>query len=177
MGGITEAIHFSVPLICLPILAEQDHNAQVIASKGAGIKLEAVGLTQAHLQDAISEILNNPKYRKAMSTLTKIFKDRPTPPLENAVWWVEYILRHEDTNGFLVPPNVGQPWWKRRQIDIWLTAAMLLGALVAIPLLIIYSLLKRIVLMGLPESEAKAKQQSKTLKSKDDWRRYVFKFK
>jgi len=166
MGGITEAIHFSVPLICLPILAEQDHNAQVIASKGAGIKLEAVGLKQEHLQNAISEILHNPKYRKAMTTLTRIFKDRPTPPLETAIWWIEYILRHDDTNDFLVPPSVRQPWWKRRQIDIWLTAALLLGAIVAIPLLIIYNLLKSILLIGLPKPETKDKNQSK--KSKRD---------
>lgn len=61
MGSITEGVHFSVPMICVPILAEQDINSHVIAEKGAGINLEIVDLKQEDVEHAISEILHNPK--------------------------------------------------------------------------------------------------------------------
>lgn len=62
MGSITEGVHFSVPLICIPVLAEQDFNSLAITEKGAAVMLEIVDLTQEQVEHAISEILNNPKY-------------------------------------------------------------------------------------------------------------------
>ncbi|ODN03745.1 UDP-glucuronosyltransferase 1-3 [Orchesella cincta] len=119
MGSTTEAIHFAVPLICVPILAEQDMNAEVIALRGAGIKLEIIGLRQHEMEHALTEILHNEKYRNGMKKLSEIFKDRQIPPLETAVWWTEYILRHEDTNSFLRSPSVEQTWWAKRNVDVW----------------------------------------------------------
>lgn len=69
----------------------------------------------------------------AMTKLSQAFKDRPTPPLETAVWWTEYILRHDNSNEYLVPLSIRQSWWKRRQIDVWLTlgACLVLVSLVS----------------------------------------------
>lgn len=61
MGGTAEAIHFSVPMICIPIVADQDHNADAIVSKGAGIRLELINLKREQLENAIYEILTNEK--------------------------------------------------------------------------------------------------------------------
>lgn len=61
MGSTTEAIHFSVPVISLPILAEQDMNGRGVAEKGAGIKLEITTLKQHELENAIHEVVYNPK--------------------------------------------------------------------------------------------------------------------
>ncbi|ODN03744.1 2-hydroxyacylsphingosine 1-beta-galactosyltransferase [Orchesella cincta] len=139
MGSTVEAIHFEVPLISFPVLAEQDFNANTVASRNAGIKLEILTLKQEELEHAISEILENPKYRNAMKKLSKISKDRPTSALENAVWWTEYILRHPDSNEYLHPPSIQQSWWVKRQIDVWFFAAMLV---ILLPSLLIYGLFR-----------------------------------
>ncbi|ODN03742.1 UDP-glucuronosyltransferase 1-8, partial [Orchesella cincta] len=121
MGSIAEAIHFSVPVVGVPIMADQDLNAQVVVSRDAGIKLEIIGLKSQDLEDAITEILHDKKYRIGMTKLTEVFKDRQVSPLDTAVWWTEYILRHENSNLFLRPPSVGQSWWVKRQIDVWIS--------------------------------------------------------
>ncbi len=56
-----------------------------------------------------------------MTKLSQAFRDRPSAPTETGVWWVEYILRHDNTNEYLLPLHLRQPWWKKRQIDVWLT--------------------------------------------------------
>lgn len=61
MGSTTEAIHFSVPVISLPVLAEQDMNSRAVTEKGAGIKLEITTLKQHELENAINEVVYNPK--------------------------------------------------------------------------------------------------------------------
>lgn len=92
-----------------------------------------------------------------MNTLTKIFKDRPMPPLENAVWWIEYLLRHEDVNQFIVSPSIQQPWWKRRQIDVWLTASLLIFLVVSPPLFVIWTLISKICFGASGKSTTKSK--------------------
>lgn len=79
-----------------------------------------------------------------MKKLTEIFTDRPKPPLENAVWWTEYILRHENVNSFLVPLSARQPWWKRRQIDVWIAATLLLISSILTTAYLTYALLRKL---------------------------------
>ncbi|CAL8079939.1 unnamed protein product [Orchesella dallaii] len=47
------------------------------------------------------------------------FKDRQVKPLENAMWWIEYVLRNPDVSA-LKPWGIYQPWYLRRSIDVWL---------------------------------------------------------
>ncbi len=61
MGSTTESIHFAVPVISLPILAEQDMNGRGVSEKGAGIRLEITTLKQHQLEKAIHEVVYNPK--------------------------------------------------------------------------------------------------------------------
>ncbi|CAL8137640.1 unnamed protein product [Orchesella dallaii] len=159
MGSTTEAIHFSVPLICVPIMAEQDLNSEVIASRNAGIKLEIVGLRQHEMEHALTEILHNKKYRNGMTKLTEIFKDRQIPPLENAVWWTEYILRHENTNSFLRSPSVEQTWWVRRNVDVWVVAAVGVLTVIMTSLLTFYLVVRKTIqyLCSQPTSSKKQK--------------------
>lgn len=59
MGSVTEAVHFGVPLVLIPVLAEQDANARIMEARGVGVKLEITTLKKPELEHAISEILNN----------------------------------------------------------------------------------------------------------------------
>ncbi|CAG7667248.1 unnamed protein product, partial [Allacma fusca] len=56
--------------------------------------LEFGDLTEEILLGAINEALNNPSYRETAKQLSGIFKDQLTKPLDRAVFWVEYVLRH-----------------------------------------------------------------------------------
>ncbi|GLV43353.1 UDP-glycosyltransferase family 302 member E1 [Carabus blaptoides fortunei] len=44
---------------------------------------------------AIKNILNDPKYQKAIQETSKILKDQPMNPLDKAIFWVEHVLRHK----------------------------------------------------------------------------------
>jgi glucuronosyltransferase len=53
-----------------------------------------------------------------MREISELFKDRPVQPLESAVWWTEYVLRHEDTSMMRLH-GATQAWYQRRLLDVW----------------------------------------------------------
>jgi glucuronosyltransferase len=60
--GTQEAVYHGVPMIVIPIFAEQDFNAMRTVERGTGISLELSELTEQKLESGIREVLNNKKY-------------------------------------------------------------------------------------------------------------------
>lgn len=75
-----------------------------------------------------------------MIRVSTLFKERPQKPLETAIWWTDFVLRHsQDELAVLRPLSVGQSWWKKRQLDVW---AAIFGVTVITSMLFLYILFK-----------------------------------
>jgi glucuronosyltransferase len=150
--GIQEAVCSGVPLIVMPIFAEQDFNANRVHNRRRGIKMELTTLTQADLEKAISSLLTDPSYKQNMLRASKLFLDRPQKPQDLAVWWTEYILRHGSVDE-MKPLGIHQTWYQRRLIDVSFVVflSLLLPVLV---LLLLYGRFKMV----------SSKPKSKTMK-------------
>lgn len=61
INGMHEAVYFGIPMIVFPIVADQDFNGNTVVSKGYGIKLEITRFTQGDLQNALHELVTNPR--------------------------------------------------------------------------------------------------------------------
>lgn len=61
--GSQEAIHYGVPMIGVPLFADQFINIDNYVRLNIAIKLKVVSLTQEEMDHALNEILNNPKYK------------------------------------------------------------------------------------------------------------------
>ncbi|XP_014486581.1 PREDICTED: UDP-glucuronosyltransferase 1-5-like [Dinoponera quadriceps] len=56
-------------------------------------------------------------YAKNMGKLSREFRDRPVPPLDLAIWSIEYTARHP--KGTLASPIRSQSWIQQKLIDIY----------------------------------------------------------
>ena len=90
---------------------------------GRGIHLHLDGLDVGTPQGALVELLTNPTYKANMERVTKLFQDRLETPVQTALWWTEYVLRHEDTVS-LKPLAMRQAWYERRLLDVWLLSSL-----------------------------------------------------
>jgi len=127
--GTQEALFHAVPTIVIPLFADQDYNADRIESRGRGLSLDIRDMrTPEKLQNAIKEILNNGSYADATRKWSKLFRTRPQPPLETAMWWVDYVMRHK-TGKHLHPIGMSRTWYERRMLHIWgfLLSCLFLG--------------------------------------------------
>ncbi|XP_049840460.1 UDP-glucosyltransferase 2-like [Schistocerca gregaria] len=88
--SVTEAVHHGVPLVVVPFFAYQHFNVRQAERLGYAVRLDFSNITADSLTWALTEALNNPRARE----VSRIFHDRPRAPLEEAVWWTEYVVKH-----------------------------------------------------------------------------------
>ncbi|XP_052743544.1 UDP-glucosyltransferase 2-like isoform X2 [Bicyclus anynana] len=96
-GGLQstdEALTAGVPLIVIPILGDQWFNAEQYVKFNIGIRLSLETINEADFKNAIETIIQDKTYRENVVKLHNIMRDQPQTPLERAVWWTEYVLRH-----------------------------------------------------------------------------------
>ncbi|XP_036141129.1 UDP-glycosyltransferase UGT5-like [Monomorium pharaonis] len=119
-GGLLsthEAIWHGVPIIVMPFFMDQKSNTQILLSKGIAVYLDFNTLSMQTILDAVEEILYNESYMKNIKQLSSEFRDRPVPPLDLAVWGIEYSVRHP--NGSLATPLRSQSWVEQNLIDVY----------------------------------------------------------
>ncbi|KAL0860415.1 hypothetical protein ABMA27_009809 [Loxostege sticticalis] len=129
-GGLQstdEAISAGVPLIGIPMLADQWYNVEQYEYYKIGLQVDMSTLTEDKLANAINTIINNEStYRKNVAKLRSLMNDQPDTPLERAVWWTEYVIRHSGAR-HLRSPSANMPWYQYFELE--LVAYLLLGLL------------------------------------------------
>lgn len=93
-GGVLEAKYHGVPLLGMPMMNDQLGHAQWISNENWAIVLNYDELTEAQLKDSIHEMLTNSTYKLNVRRVSQLFRDRPMSPLQTAVYWIEYVIRH-----------------------------------------------------------------------------------
>lgn len=95
LGGLAEARFHAVPILGVPIFAEQSHNANSVEEEGWGKQLDYSTLTEESLETPLRELLSNPQYRQKVKELSALYRDRPQSAVDLACYWVEYVIRHK----------------------------------------------------------------------------------
>ncbi|XP_077304338.1 UDP-glucuronosyltransferase 1A1-like isoform X6 [Lithobates pipiens] len=93
--GIYEGICNAVPMVMLPLFGDQMDNAKRIESRGGGITLNVLELIPEDLSNALTSVINNSSYKENIQRLSDLHLDRPIHPLDLAVHWVEFVMRHK----------------------------------------------------------------------------------
>ncbi|CAH1987226.1 unnamed protein product [Acanthoscelides obtectus] len=116
MLSLSEAAHCGVPIIAIPLYGDQPTNAKLIESRGAGVVLQIEDVNVKNVRKAVNEVLST-KIQKEAKRLSEIYRDRPLSPLDTAIYWVEYVLRHKGAH-FMKTAAVHMPWYQYYLIDV-----------------------------------------------------------
>ncbi|OXM54169.1 glycosyltransferase [Amycolatopsis alba] len=90
-GSLLGTISHGLPMVLLPMGADQPHNGDRVTELGLGTVLDVIHATPADIRDAVSSVLGEPSYREAAARL----RDEVTayPPPEKIVPLLEGLLR------------------------------------------------------------------------------------
>nr|QPA18370.1 UDP-gluconosyltransferase [Trialeurodes vaporariorum] len=96
VNSLMEVISVGVPVLGLPLFADQFFNVAYYEHIGVGLGANTDGLTVTEFGDKINKILQTPSYKENAKRMSTIFHDQPQTSLETAIYWVEYVIRHKD---------------------------------------------------------------------------------
>ena len=100
-------------------------------NKNVGVRLEWHGMTEDTLEQALLEVLTNPQYQTAVDQLSDLIMDQPQHPLDRAVWWLEYLLRHPH-NINMKPHTHNLYWFQYFLLDVILLMFLVLAVILTV---------------------------------------------
>ena len=134
-GSIQETVCHKTPIVGVPIGSDQFLNVAEVVGKGVGQQVGWHGMTEDSLHTAVTEVLGDSSYQEAVTRLryshphnykgtkqlldvpSDLVMDQATHPLERAVWWLEYLLRHPH-NPDMRPVTHGLHWTQFFLLDV-----------------------------------------------------------
>ncbi|KPJ19194.1 Vitellin-degrading protease [Papilio machaon] len=119
-----EAITAGVPLLGIPLLADQWYNVEKYVYHGIGQKLDFEDITEDILKNAILEVAEDNRYKNNIARLRSLMADQPQAPLERAMWWIDYVLRHGGAK-HLRAPTANISWTDHQVVFRSLTLELL----------------------------------------------------
>ncbi|XP_069450349.1 UDP-glucuronosyltransferase 2B31-like isoform X2 [Ovis canadensis] len=116
-NGIYEAIYHGVPMVGLPLFAEQPDNINRVKAKGAAVRLDLETMSKTDFLNALKQVINNPSYKRNAMWLSTIQRDQPIKPLDRAVFWIEFVMRHKGAK-YLRPAAHNLTWFQYHSLDV-----------------------------------------------------------
>ncbi|XP_071537041.1 UDP-glycosyltransferase UGT5-like [Panulirus ornatus] len=127
-----EAIYHATPLLVLPVFGDQPRNAMEVVKRGLGLSLRWDEVTVDLLVNSIQELINNPRYARNVRKALELARDQLQSPLERAVFWTEYVVRHGGAPQ-LKSPAAQLSWVEFLMLDV-LAFALLLALILCLAL-------------------------------------------
>uniref|UniRef100_A0A674P3A6 glucuronosyltransferase n=4 Tax=Takifugu rubripes TaxID=31033 RepID=A0A674P3A6_TAKRU len=127
-NGIYEAIYHGVPMVGIPMFADQPDNLVHMMAKGAAVMVNLNFINAEGLRDAINTVINDKSYKENAMRLSKIHHDRPMSPRDEAVFWIEFTMRNKGAKHLRVQAHE-LTWYQYHSLDVLaflLTVALLL---------------------------------------------------
>ncbi|XP_054685809.1 UDP-glucuronosyltransferase 1A1-like isoform X2 [Grus americana] len=131
--GVYEGICNAVPMVLMPLFGDQMDNAKRVESRGAGLTLNILEMTSKDISTALKAVINDKKYKDNIKRLSELHLDRPIHPLDLAVHWVEFVMRHKGAP-HLRPAAHDLNWIQYHSLDViaFLLAVVLLSLFISL---------------------------------------------
>ncbi|XP_071499434.1 UDP-glucuronosyltransferase 2B33-like [Diadema antillarum] len=126
-NGFYEALYHAVPIVAIPIHADQPDVGAKVASQGIGITIDKGLLSETRIFEALKDVTTNSTYARSVVRLSAMYRDRPMTPAERAAFWIDHVISHGGKQYQV--PVVHMDFIKSNLIDVlcFLVGCLMLG--------------------------------------------------
>ena len=104
---------------------------KLILNKGFAKMINWKSISEEHLLAAINDVLNDQSYEESVRRLSNLIMDQPQHPLDRAIWWLEYLLRHPHNKNMQSPVHKLY-WFQYFLLDVFAVLLFILLTICAI---------------------------------------------
>ena len=118
LNSAFEAAYFGVPVVAIPISADQFNQAAKLVGQGKmGIQLDINTLNADSLSNAIQTVVSDPSYRQNAQVMSQRLKDQLVSKRDTIAYWVDYVIRNKGAY-HLKSPAHKLTWWQYHSLDV-----------------------------------------------------------
>lgn len=129
-----EATWHGVPMVAIPFIIDQMRTSVKLVGDGVAELLRYDEIDANTVEQKLRTVLEDVRYAERMAQRSRIYRDQPEPPLQRAVWWVEWMLRNKGAPHLRSPvhrlgafaANSGDIWACTALLCVMLTVAVCL---------------------------------------------------
>lgn len=118
-NGVQEAIYHGVPVLGIPLFFDQYDNLLRLQERGAAKILQLGDINGRSFEQGLNEVLHQDSYRQNIQRLSRLHRDQPMTPMDQAIFWVEYVMRHKGAP-HLRTEAYKMPWYSYYCVDVLL---------------------------------------------------------
>ncbi|KAK9882639.1 hypothetical protein WA026_022508 [Henosepilachna vigintioctopunctata] len=125
--SVLEAVYHAVPILALPVFADQYTNSKRAAANGYAKFIPFREIDEENFDSYVNDMLQNHKYKKNIMRRSKILTDKPMTAAESVNYWVEYVIRHQGAPHLKVAA-LNLSWYQYILLDViaFITALLVL---------------------------------------------------
>ncbi|XP_028249296.1 UDP-glucuronosyltransferase-like [Parambassis ranga] len=116
--GIYEGICNAVPMLMFPLFGDQGDNVHRMVVRGVAEKLSMHDVSTETLLAALNKIIHDKSYKEKIDELSAVHHDRPVQPLDLAVFWMEFVMRHKGASHLRVAAH-DLNWIQYHNLDVF----------------------------------------------------------
>ncbi|XP_039889190.1 UDP-glucuronosyltransferase 2A1-like isoform X2 [Simochromis diagramma] len=116
-NGVQEAFYYGVPVLGIPLFFNQYDNLIRLQERGAGKIIQLADVNGHSFEQGLKEVIHQESYRQNIQRLSRLHRDQPITPMEKAVFWVEYVMRHKGSR-HLPTEAYKMPWYSYYCLDV-----------------------------------------------------------
>ncbi|RCN49869.1 UDP-glucoronosyl and UDP-glucosyl transferase [Ancylostoma caninum] len=94
VNGLTEAMLRAVPVVVIPIFADQFRNGRNVEKRGVGKVILKQDLAEDTIRAAIQEILSNESYKKNAVRMSKLMREKPFSAEQRLIQWTTFAVEN-----------------------------------------------------------------------------------
>ncbi|XP_016528686.1 UDP-glucuronosyltransferase 2C1-like isoform X2 [Poecilia formosa] len=118
-NGVQEAIYYGVPVLGIPLFFDQYDNLLRLQKRGAAKIIQLHEVNGHSFERAVEEVLHKDSYKESIQRLSRLHRDQPMPPMDQATFWIEYVIRHRGAPHLRTEAH-RMPWYSYHCLDVLL---------------------------------------------------------
>lgn len=105
-------------MVFIPIYSDQFRNAKRCANAGLAEIVHFQDVSVKNLLEKLNTVLNDISYTNQARLVSQQFRDNLVDPMNESMYWIEFLARHKQAYPIFKPNAVNVPWYIYMYLDI-----------------------------------------------------------